>query len=194
MKRIRKALKLGHGRAGKASFPVPQEIQVKEASADSRFGFTSRPPLLSLTHFLHRYLLLLLVLSERAWAFAMELKQLIQDDKDHSESDHLAHPRAKFMLARRLSKAVRWSSKLHSLALQCADQRTSLESEVVLQFNLITVFLVHFYFLFYQAYANGINGTYLLEVKDNCNEALGQFTHARYAIRLSSLSSSLYPL
>lgn len=74
--------------------------------------------------FVSRYLLLPLICSERAWAYAMQLK---------SESN--TEPRKKFHLLNRLRKAVKHAEQLETLCNQhkSCDARTKLEVQVNLQ-------------------------------------------------------------
>lgn len=65
------------------------------------------------------YLLIMLVKSERAWSYAMQLK----DEMGES-------PRKKFHMHRKLHKAVQYSKQLEYLCNETADQRTILEAEV----------------------------------------------------------------
>jgi hypothetical protein len=64
-----------------------------------------------------RYLELLLVYAERAWALAMEKKS---DDA----------PRSKFYFKRRLHKATIWADKLEELCNRVAMDKTKLEASV----------------------------------------------------------------
>lgn len=61
-----------------------------------------------------------LMQAERAWAYAMQQKHEMKDDRD----------RSRFHLIRRLTKAAFWSSQLHQLCSERADARTALEAEV----------------------------------------------------------------
>ena len=63
---------------------------------------------------------LALVNAERAWAYAMQLKQ---------DAENVDNPRLKFHSLQRLRKAVYWSKKLAELAAVRGDERTSLECE-----------------------------------------------------------------
>eukprot|EP01120_Amphizonella_sp_Union-15-10_P016614 TRINITY_DN8860_c0_g1_i4.p1 TRINITY_DN8860_c0_g1~~TRINITY_DN8860_c0_g1_i4.p1 ORF type:complete len:567 (-),score=108.89 TRINITY_DN8860_c0_g1_i4:99-1799(-) len=64
-----------------------------------------------------RYLELYLFYSERAWSYAMELK------------DDVENPRAKFHSLKRFKKAVKWANQLNKLCHEFADERTILEAE-----------------------------------------------------------------
>lgn len=63
------------------------------------------------------YLELALMLSERAWAYAMELKESIEE------------PRKRFHYHRKLAKAVKYSEQLQALCNAKGDSRTVLEAE-----------------------------------------------------------------
>eukprot|EP00743_Colponemidia_sp_Colp-15_P000913 GILK01001006.1.p1 GENE.GILK01001006.1~~GILK01001006.1.p1 ORF type:complete len:594 (+),score=96.02 GILK01001006.1:52-1782(+) len=56
--------------------------------------------------------------TERAWAYAMQLKAASEPN-----------PRARFHTVRRLSKAVQWSKTLSQLCAQTTDPKTALEAE-----------------------------------------------------------------
>ena len=66
-----------------------------------------------------KYLLIPLIQAERAWAYAMQLKQEANTD-----------PRKKFHLLNRLRKAVKYSNELEKLSQsnKC-DARTKLEAQ-----------------------------------------------------------------
>lgn len=83
-----------------------------------------------------KFLLIPLNNSERAWSFAMELKQ---------SNDDLRSPRIRYHLVRRLSKAVKCSTELRDLCRLRCDKFTILESE---------------------AYLSWMIGNYLLEKED----------------------------
>jgi signal recognition particle subunit SRP68 len=97
LRRIRKSLELTYGNHKKFQKPVITDELVAKDS---------------------RYLLLPLICSERAWAFAMQLK---------SESN--TEPRKKFHLLSRLRKAVKHAEQLETLCNQqkACDARTKLE-------------------------------------------------------------------
>uniref|UniRef100_A0A7S3ZB70 Signal recognition particle subunit SRP68 n=1 Tax=Lotharella globosa TaxID=91324 RepID=A0A7S3ZB70_9EUKA len=59
--------------------------------------------------------------AERAWSYAMELKKESAKDDDSRKHHHLL---------RKLSRAVRWSKDLRSLAMEVADDRTQVEAEL----------------------------------------------------------------
>jgi hypothetical protein len=63
-----------------------------------------------------------LVNAERAWAYAMQLKQ----DAETAGGDN---PRLRFHATQRLRKAVQWSRKLAKMAAVRGDERTSLECD-----------------------------------------------------------------
>ena len=67
-----------------------------------------------------RFIIIPLMMAERAWSYAMELKQ----DNENDE-----FPRKYFHMKRRLTKAARWSSTLKNLCAVVGDARTALEAE-----------------------------------------------------------------
>lgn len=67
-----------------------------------------------------RLLLVPLIMAERAWSYAMQLKQ----DNENDE-----YPRKYFHMKRRLTKAAKWSTELKELCAATCDARTSLEAE-----------------------------------------------------------------
>ena len=67
-----------------------------------------------------RFIIIPLMMAERAWSYAMELKQ----DNENDE-----FPRKYFHMKRRLTKAARWSSTLKKLCAVVGDARTALEAE-----------------------------------------------------------------
>ena len=71
-----------------------------------------------------RHLLIPLYQSERAWAYAMQMK-------DEAGPDGLP-PRVYFHLVRRYSKAAHWCKQLQSLATEKVDDKTTWEIEVLL--------------------------------------------------------------
>ncbi|CAF4457069.1 unnamed protein product, partial [Adineta steineri] len=89
LRRIRKSLEATYGNQKKFQKPVITDELVAKDS---------------------RYLLLPLICSERAWAFAMQLK---------TESN--SEPRKKFHLLNRLRKAVKHAAQLEAL---CNQQKT----------------------------------------------------------------------
>eukprot|EP00744_Colponema_vietnamica_P005321 GILI01007802.1.p1 GENE.GILI01007802.1~~GILI01007802.1.p1 ORF type:complete len:613 (+),score=188.26 GILI01007802.1:74-1840(+) len=97
-----------------------------------------------------RYLEMVLVNAERAWGYAMQLKD---DNTNASEPN----TRAKFHIIRRLKKASSWASLLESLCAERADAHTSLEA---------------------QAYAAWLAGNYLLE-REEWQPSLSKFVLAR---------------
>lgn len=97
LRRIRKGVKFLHG---KAKF-VPKLLEVKDVKDK-------------------RYIEMLVVQAERAWAGAMECKE----DRDNS--------RAKYHCWRRLAKSVSWAKKLVTITESCADARTQLEAQAYL--------------------------------------------------------------
>ncbi|CAF4097079.1 unnamed protein product [Rotaria magnacalcarata] len=97
LRRIRKSLELTYGNHKKFQKPVITDELVAKDS---------------------RYLLLPLICSERAWAFAMQLK-----------TEANTEPRKKFHLLSRLRKSVRHAEQLETLCNQqkTCDARTKLE-------------------------------------------------------------------
>ncbi|ETV94876.1 hypothetical protein H310_11532 [Aphanomyces invadans] len=105
LRRLRKGLKFVHGK-GKQF--VPKEVTPDIASEV-------------------RHLMLPLYHSERAWSYAMQLREDERNDKDEHGDE--ASSRIKFHLLGRLKKAVAWSDKLTALCAERADVRTNLEAE-----------------------------------------------------------------
>jgi len=69
--------------------------------------------------------------SERAWSFAMQLKQELAEKPDSQKRHHYLQ---------RMSKACKWSVKLEELAKECFDKRSQLEAEAYhswMQANLL---------------------------------------------------------
>ena len=66
-----------------------------------------------------RHLLIPLFLAERAWSYAMQLKQELASSSS----------RSRHHVTRRLTKAALWASELHELAQATADTRSALETE-----------------------------------------------------------------
>ena len=95
-----------------------------------------------------RHLFVPLMNAERAWSYAMQLKQETAEDGGES--------RRRFHLMRRLAKAHRWSEELRALCGARGDDRTALEGE---------------------AYAAWMGGNLHLE-KENWEEALPAFVTA----------------
>ncbi|OQR90134.1 signal recognition particle [Thraustotheca clavata] len=105
LRRLRKGLKFMHGK-GKG-------FVQKEVTADNAYEV--------------RHLMLPLYHSERAWSYAMQLREDERNDKEENGDE--ASSRIKFHLLGRLKKAVVWSDKLATLCTQRGDARTSLEAE-----------------------------------------------------------------
>lgn len=97
----------------------------------------------------NRYLLIPLVNAERAWSYAMQLKQDLATDEERGRK--LVHLRS------RLMKAHLWSEKLLSLCVQVADAMTILEAE---------------------GYSTWMHGNLLLE-KNMLQDALEKFNRAK---------------
>ena len=76
-----------------------------------------------------RYLELPLYQAERAWAFAMEMKE---------DMEALGQvTRTRYHVNRRLAKAVKWGQQLLLWCNQVADSSTRLEAEVGLTFQQV---------------------------------------------------------
>ncbi|KDO27010.1 hypothetical protein SPRG_07722 [Saprolegnia parasitica CBS 223.65] len=105
LRRLRKGLKFTHGK-GKGF--VAKEVTPANAAEV-------------------RHLMLPLYHSERAWSYAMQLREDERNDKEENGDE--ASSRIKFHLMGRLKKAVAWSDKLVALCSERADARTSLEAE-----------------------------------------------------------------
>jgi signal recognition particle subunit SRP68 len=83
-------------------------------------GAVYKPRPLELKHITEaRYLELPLFQAERAWSYAMQLKDDLNEDK----------PRLRFHLLKRLDKAIKHAQELERLCATCADTRTQLEAE-----------------------------------------------------------------
>lgn len=105
LRRIRKSAKFTHGK-GKQF--VNKKVDAETATEN-------------------RLLYLALYNAERAWGYAMQLKE--DDNLDKSENGDDANSRIKFHLNGRLRKAAEWSQRLAEICAVRADARTSLEAE-----------------------------------------------------------------
>lgn len=105
LRRIRKSAKFTHGK-GKQF--VNKKVDIETTTEN-------------------RLLYLPLYNAERAWAYAMQLKE--DDNLDKSENGEDANSRIKFHLNGRLRKAAEWSQRLAEICAVRADVRTSLEAE-----------------------------------------------------------------
>ncbi|KAL3658051.1 hypothetical protein V7S43_016895 [Phytophthora oleae] len=105
LRRIRKSVKFTHGK-GKQF--INKKVDVETATEN-------------------RLLYLPLYNAERAWGYAMQLKE--DDNLDKSENGEDANSRIKFHLNGRLRKATEWSQRLVEICAARADARTSLEAE-----------------------------------------------------------------
>ncbi|KAF4046313.1 RNA-binding signal recognition particle 68 [Phytophthora infestans] len=105
LRRIRKSVKFTHGK-GKQF--INKKVDVETATEN-------------------RLLYLPLYNAERAWGYAMQLKE--DDILDKSENGEDANSRIKFHLNGRLRKAAEWSQRLSEICAARADARTSLEAE-----------------------------------------------------------------
>nr|CCA20089.1 signal recognition particle putative [Albugo laibachii Nc14] len=102
-----------------------------------------------------RHLYIALYNTERAWGYAMQLKE--DDTLEKTKYGENASSRIKFHLTGRLRKAAEWSQRLESVCAVKADARTSLEAEA------------------YKCYMTGIYAFY----KEWHEEALRQLRTAR---------------
>ncbi|KAL0583355.1 hypothetical protein ABG067_006735 [Albugo candida] len=102
-----------------------------------------------------RHLYIALYNTERAWGYAMQLKE--DDTLEKAKYGDDASSRIKFHLTGRLRKAAEWSQRLESVCAVKADARTSLEAEA------------------YKGYMTGIYAFY----KEEHEEALRQLRTAR---------------
>ncbi|TDH70331.1 hypothetical protein CCR75_003995 [Bremia lactucae] len=105
LRRIRKSAKFTHGK-GKQF--IGKKVDIETATEN-------------------RLLYIPLYNAERAWSYAMQLKE--DDNLDRSEHGENANSRIKFHLNGRLRKAVEWSQRLATICAARADIRTSLEAE-----------------------------------------------------------------
>ncbi|KAK1929138.1 Signal recognition particle subunit SRP68 [Phytophthora citrophthora] len=105
LRRIRKSVKFTHGK-GKQF--INKKVDAETATEN-------------------RLLYLPLYNAERAWGYAMQLKE--DDNLDKSENGEDANSRIKFHLNGRLRKATEWSRRLVEICAARADARTSLEAE-----------------------------------------------------------------
>ncbi|GLE04321.1 hypothetical protein PINS_up013236 [Pythium insidiosum] len=108
--RIRKSTKFTHG---KGKVFVQRKVDA-ETATDARLLYL---PLYS---------------AERAWSYAMQLKE--DDNAEKLEHGEDANSRIKFHLAGRLRKAAEWSQRLAEICAVKADARTSLEAEAYAAF------------------------------------------------------------
>ncbi|RLN72884.1 hypothetical protein BBJ28_00020683 [Nothophytophthora sp. Chile5] len=110
LRRIRKSVKFTHGK-GKQF--VNKKVDA-ETSSEAR------------------HLYLPLYNAERAWSYAMQLKE--DDNLEKSENGEDANSRIKFHLNGRLRKAADWSQRLVAICAAKADARTGLEAEAYAAF------------------------------------------------------------
>lgn len=116
IKRLRKSLAFVQATSAKSRSSFHQKKVTEELVCDAQKS--KKDPL--------RYLLIVLMSSERCWSHAMALKQ-------EANTEH----RKKFHLLRKLEKAVLYARVLHGLctgSLSICDARTKLESEAYLYF------------------------------------------------------------
>ncbi|CAI5511873.1 unnamed protein product [Closterium sp. Naga37s-1] len=76
-----------------------------------------------------RHLHIPLFSAERAWAYAMELKQAISE-AGSAAAAQAAFARKRAHLLRRLARAARWADGFSRLCAARADSKTALEAEV----------------------------------------------------------------
>ncbi|KAI9917726.1 hypothetical protein PsorP6_012356 [Peronosclerospora sorghi] len=105
LRRIRKSVKFTHGK-GKQF--INKKVDIETATEN-------------------RLLYLPLYNAERAWGYAMQLKE--DDNLEKSENGEDANSRIKFHFNGRLRKAAYWSQQLAAICAVRADARTSLEAE-----------------------------------------------------------------
>uniref|UniRef100_K3XAM4 Signal recognition particle subunit SRP68 n=1 Tax=Globisporangium ultimum (strain ATCC 200006 / CBS 805.95 / DAOM BR144) TaxID=431595 RepID=K3XAM4_GLOUD len=105
LRRIRKSVKFTHG---KGKIFLNKKVDAETATEA-------------------RHLYLPLYNAERAWSYAMQLKE--DDNLDKAEHGEDANTRIKFHLTGRLRKASDWSQRLATICAAKADARTSLEAE-----------------------------------------------------------------
>lgn len=124
---------------------------MKEVESDQKNSDQQTTNSMEMTEDVARKLMLIpLLQSERAWTYAMDLKQ------EHADDGEGAH-RKKFHYMKRLKKAAMWADQLKQLCDELGDQKTRLEAE---------------------AYNHWIHGTLLLEL-EQWRDALERFLHAR---------------
>ncbi|GJP50602.1 hypothetical protein CLOM_g9750 [Closterium sp. NIES-68] len=104
-----------------------------------------------------RHLHIPLFSAERAWAYAMELKQAISE-AGSAAAAQAAFARKRAHLLRRLARAARWADGFSRLCAARADSKTALEAE---------------------AYASYMWGTVLMERETDFDTALQKFSRAR---------------
>ncbi|CAI5989823.1 unnamed protein product [Closterium sp. NIES-64] len=104
-----------------------------------------------------RHLHIPLFSAERAWAYAMELKQAISE-AGSAAAAQAAFARKRAHLLRRLARAARWADGFSHLCAARADSKTALEAE---------------------AYASYMWGTVLMERETDFDAALQKFSRAR---------------
>ncbi|CAI5987422.1 unnamed protein product [Closterium sp. NIES-65] len=104
-----------------------------------------------------RHLHIPLFSAERAWAYAMELKQAISE-AGSAAAAQAAFARKRAHLLRRLARAARWADGFSRLCAARADSKTALEAE---------------------AYASYMWGTVLMERETDFDAALQKFSRAR---------------
>lgn len=102
LRRIRKAVKMTHGRGKFVARPLTEEniTEIKDSRA------------------LH----LCLYNAERAWAYAMSLRQEFSTNKN-------ANPRMKFQIRRKFLKALQWAKLLKGVTKKYTDDKSALEAE-----------------------------------------------------------------
>jgi len=110
-----------------------------------------------------RHLMIPLVMAERAWSMATEIKEELKNAKETDKKS-----RKKLHFLSRLEKAAKWAQQLEQLSVKRADGRTILESE---------------------AYSAWMFGLVFLE-REKWQEALQKFYHSKTIYeQLASVSS-----
>jgi len=127
LRTLRKRVKFSHRapKAQPAQAPAPAKKpnnnrRGKAAKLQKGGAHTFKQQRLQLDFEHLQYPYLALFNAERAWAYAMQLKQ---------DSENVDNPRLRFHSLQRLRKAVFWSKKLAELASARGDERTSLECD-----------------------------------------------------------------
>jgi len=115
-----------------------------------------------------RHLRIPLVMAERAWSMATEIKEELKNAK---ETDKKSIKKLHFLS--RLEKAAKWAQQLEQLSVKRADGRTILESE---------------------AYSAWMFGLVFLE-REKWQEALQKFYHSKFeTLYLFFLNSHFFNL
>jgi hypothetical protein len=142
MRRLRRSLKFLHWEQGKGKSKFVQKVISSGIAVDSRLVLLSIALFPPLIKSLFRFLLLVLNKAERAWAYAMQLRDK-PDGQGNIRSCHyqfdalmstslsmVAVGREVHHLMRRLGKAAKYGEIFEQLSKEKADDRTALEAEV----------------------------------------------------------------